>query len=99
MYEKELENLEKLRIKLESKTYVKPVYSSMISCTRNGCMNKYLRMNNESALPVRVTIKDNIKESICKDIIDDVIKKNKRHIYAEYYVKNKNATPVTGRWR
>ena len=99
MYKKELENLEKLREKIESKTYEKPVYSSMVSYTRNGCMNRTLRMNNDYALPVRITVKDYIEESLCKDIIDDVIKKTRRHIFAKYYIKNKNATPMTRRWK
>ena len=64
MYKKELENLEKLRKKLESKTYEKPVYSSMVSYTRNGCMNRTLRMNNDYALPVRITVRDYIEESL-----------------------------------
>ena len=84
-----------LKEKLKDKE--RDIYFSILSSTREGGTNPFMRLMDDGSQPVRVPV--SIKESVNYDaILLYELEREKRHIYAEEYRKKRYACIKT-RWK
>jgi len=80
------------------KIHEQTLYSSTVSTTREGGSDFFKRTNTqENCLPIRVPIERKTEIDL-EPIVLDLIKKEKRHLYAEKFVKERYKKPIK-RWR